>query len=141
MWRNAPMGFRFRRSFKLMPGIRINLSTSGVSTSLGTRGAWFTIGPRGTRTTVGIPGTGISYTEQSSAPRLGEPTSDRAPPLPTIRATVSRGETPSSPPSPSVDYRVDDPYESPASNIAVRVILLLAILCVIAAGVLMYPWR
>ena len=134
------MGFRFRRSFRLMPGIRINLSKSGVSTSLGTRGAWFTIGPRGTRATVGIPGTGISYTEQSSAPRLGGPTSDRAPALPTIRATVSGGAgdpNGSRPPSPSVDYRVDDPNESRASNIAVRVILALAALCLIAAVVLM----
>jgi hypothetical protein len=61
------MGFlRFRRSFRILPGVRLNLSKSGVSTSLGTRGAWFTIGPRGTRTTVGIPGTGISYTETAS---------------------------------------------------------------------------
>jgi len=60
------MGFRFRRSFRLMPGIRLNLSRSGVSTSIGRRGAWFTIGPRGARATVGIPGTGLSYTEQSA---------------------------------------------------------------------------
>src|SRR5437879_2047050 len=114
------MGFRFRRSFKLIPGIRINLSKTGVSTSLGTRGAWFTIGPRGTRATVGLPGTGISYTEQSSAPRLGG-------------TTISDVKTPSS----AVGNRVDDPYESPASNIAVRVILALAVLCLIATVVLM----
>jgi len=27
------MGFRFRRSFRVMPGLRMNVSTSGVSTS------------------------------------------------------------------------------------------------------------
>lgn len=58
------MGLRFRRSFRIIPGVRLNLSKSGVSTSIGRRGAWFTIGPRGTRSTIGIPGTGISYTEQ-----------------------------------------------------------------------------
>lgn len=58
--------FRFRRSVKLFPGVRLNLSRSGVSTSIGRPGAWFTIGPRGTRTTIGIPGTGLSYTEQST---------------------------------------------------------------------------
>lgn len=63
------MGFRFRRSFKVAPGLRLNLSKSGVSTSVGRRGLWFTIGTRGTRTTVGIPGTGLSYTEQSKLPR------------------------------------------------------------------------
>jgi hypothetical protein len=61
------MGFRFRRTMSLLPGIRVNISRSGVSTSIGTRGAWFTIGPKGTRTTVGIPGTGISYTSTSSS--------------------------------------------------------------------------
>jgi hypothetical protein len=61
------MGYlRFRRSLRLLPGVRVNLSKSGVSTSIGRRGLWFTVGPLGTRETVGIPGTGISYTEQQS---------------------------------------------------------------------------
>jgi len=57
------MGFRFRRTLRLIPGLRLNLSKSGVSASVGTRGAWLTFGRRGPRATVGIPGTGISYTE------------------------------------------------------------------------------
>ena len=61
------MGFRFFRRTKIAPGVRLNLSKSGVNTSVGRRGAWFTIGPRGTRETVGIPGTGISYTEEQRA--------------------------------------------------------------------------
>ena len=61
------MGFRFRRTVRLFPGFRLNLSKSGVSASVGTRGAWFTFGRNGTRTTVGLPGTGISYTTTSSA--------------------------------------------------------------------------
>lgn len=59
------MGFRFRRSFRLFPGLRLNLSRSGMSASVGRRGAWLTLGPRGARATVGIPGTGLSYSEQS----------------------------------------------------------------------------
>lgn len=51
---------RFRKSIKLAPGVRINLSGSGISTTLGGRGASLNIGKRGTRATVGIPGTGIS---------------------------------------------------------------------------------
>jgi hypothetical protein len=62
------MGFRFRRSIKLLPGIRLNVSKSGVSTSIGGRGAHINIGPRGTRGTVGIPGTGISYSERLDSP-------------------------------------------------------------------------
>ena len=61
------MGFRFHRSVRLLPGLRLNLSKSGVSASVGTRGAWLTFGRNGTRTTVGLPGTGISYTTTNSA--------------------------------------------------------------------------
>lgn len=58
------MGFRFRRSVKLFPGVRLNLGKRGASVSVGPRGAKLTIGPTGTRATIGIPGTGISYTEK-----------------------------------------------------------------------------
>ena len=64
------MGFRFRRSIKLFPGVRLNVSKSGVSTSIGARGATINIGPKGTRATVGLPGTGISYSEKLSAASL-----------------------------------------------------------------------
>jgi hypothetical protein len=61
------MGFRFRKSIKLFPGFRINLSKKGVSSvSIGQRGATLNVGEHGTRATVGIPGTGISYSEQVS---------------------------------------------------------------------------
>lgn len=60
------MGFRFRRTLKIAPGVHINLSKSGPSLSLGPRGAKYTIGPRGDRATVGIPGTGLSYTATGS---------------------------------------------------------------------------
>jgi hypothetical protein len=57
------MGFRFRRSVKIIPGVRLNFSKSGVSTTVGPRGAKVTFGHGRVRETVGIPGTGISYTE------------------------------------------------------------------------------
>src|SRR5687767_3652940 len=56
------MGFRFRKSVRLLPGVRLNFSTRGVSTSLGGRGATVNIGRKGARATLGIPGTGLSYT-------------------------------------------------------------------------------
>jgi hypothetical protein len=61
------MGFRFRRSVKLAPGIRLNLSKSGVTASIGRRGATLNISDKGTKATVGIPGTGISYSENLSS--------------------------------------------------------------------------
>ena len=55
------MGWRFRHSFKVIPGVRLNLSKSGLSASIG--GAPFTmnVGPRGVIGTASLPGTGISY--------------------------------------------------------------------------------
>jgi uncharacterized protein DUF4236 len=52
------MGWRFRRSVKILPGIRLNLSRSGISTSVGVRGAHVTVGHGKVRTTVGLPGSG-----------------------------------------------------------------------------------
>jgi hypothetical protein len=57
---------RFRRTIKLLPGVRLNFSKSGVSTSVGVRGAHVTLGHGQVRETVGLPGTGISYTEVHS---------------------------------------------------------------------------
>jgi len=61
------MGWRFRRSVKLLPGVRLNFSKSRVSTSIGGRGAHVTIGHGQVRETVGIPGTGISYSTVRSS--------------------------------------------------------------------------
>lgn len=57
------MGFRFRKSIRLLPGVRLNLSKSGVSTSIGRRGATVNLSERGARGTVGLPGTGLSYSQ------------------------------------------------------------------------------
>ncbi len=70
---HRPMGLRFQRRVRILPGVTINLSKSGVSTSLGTRGAHVTIGHGKVRETVGLPGTGVSYTQltpTSTSPRL-----------------------------------------------------------------------
>lgn len=58
------MGLRFRRCVKLAPGIRMNLSGSGVSWGLGPRGASIGIGRRGTYLNTGIPGTGLYSRER-----------------------------------------------------------------------------
>jgi uncharacterized protein YgiM (DUF1202 family) len=60
------MGFRFRKSIKLMPRVRLNLSKSGVSTSVGVPGSTVNFGPNGTRHTVGLPGSGLSFSTTSS---------------------------------------------------------------------------
>ena len=52
---------RFRHSIRLAPGIRLNFGKRGMSTSLGGRRARITVS-RNTRATVSTPDTGLSYT-------------------------------------------------------------------------------
>jgi uncharacterized protein DUF4236 len=56
------MGFRFPRSIRILPGLRLNIGKRRVSTSIGVRRAHVTFGKTGSRTTVGLPGSGRSYT-------------------------------------------------------------------------------
>jgi len=77
------MGFRLRRSVKLFPGVRINLSLSGVSATIGPRGTSVNIGPRGTYANLGLPGTGLSYRTRLDKPASGPGRDARLPtPLP-----------------------------------------------------------
>lgn len=55
------MALRFRQTFTLFPGVRINIGKRGISTSIGNPGASVNIGRRGVRAKVGAPGTGLSY--------------------------------------------------------------------------------
>ncbi|MEY2484191.1 MAG: hypothetical protein QOK24_2719 [Verrucomicrobiota bacterium] len=59
--------FRFRRSVKILPGVRWNINKGGSSFTFGGRGYHYTVGNKGSRTTVGLPGTGISYTQIHSS--------------------------------------------------------------------------
>jgi hypothetical protein len=54
------MRFGFRKSIKILPGVRVNVGTSGVSTTIGGRGVSVNIGRRGTYLNAGLPGTGLS---------------------------------------------------------------------------------
>ena len=60
------MGLRFQGCVKLLPGVHLNLSLSGVGVSVGGRGAHIGVTARGQRyTSVGLPGTGLSWREYS----------------------------------------------------------------------------
>ncbi len=56
------MPFRFRRSLKIFPGVKVDLSKGGLSTSIGGKGFHMNVGRRGVLPTVSLPGTGMSYT-------------------------------------------------------------------------------
>lgn len=60
------MRLRARKSFKVAPGVRLNVGKRGVSTSVGRRGATVNVGRKGVRSTVSIPKTGLSYQTKRS---------------------------------------------------------------------------
>jgi hypothetical protein len=63
------MGWRFRKSFSPLPGVRLNFSPLGISTSVGAGPFRFYVGSQGAAVTTRIPGTGISYRQPLHAPR------------------------------------------------------------------------
>lgn len=60
------MAFRFRKSIKIIPGVRVNLSSKGASLNVGPRGSSFSIGKQGIYSNVSIPGMGISFRKKIS---------------------------------------------------------------------------
>lgn len=62
------MGWRFQKSIRIAPGLRLNLSRAGVGVSWGIPGFRVSTGPRGTWATASIPGTGLRYTERLDDP-------------------------------------------------------------------------
>ncbi|MCU4378848.1 DUF4236 domain-containing protein [Acinetobacter haemolyticus] len=58
------MGFNFRKSLKIAPGVKLNIGKKGISSvSVGKNGARVSAGKKGVRSTVGIPGSGLSYSK------------------------------------------------------------------------------
>ena len=56
------MPFRFRRSIRIVPGLRLNVGRRRLSASVGAPEGHVTAGAGGVRATATLPGTGISYT-------------------------------------------------------------------------------
>jgi len=64
------MGFRFQRRIKILRGLSINLSKSGVGFSAGVRGFHTGVDAKGRRyVSASIPKTGISWREYQKAKR------------------------------------------------------------------------
>lgn len=67
------MSWRFRRSFKIIPGLKLNLSKTGLSASIGAAPFTVNLGSRGLYGTASIPGTGISFRQRLSEESLSQP--------------------------------------------------------------------
>ncbi len=66
------MAWKFRKSFSIFKGLRLNVGKKGASLSIGGPGATMNISSKGTRTTLGLPGTGLSYTTTGQSAKASE---------------------------------------------------------------------
>lgn len=98
------MGWRFRKSFTVMPGVRLNVSRRGVSATVGAGPFSVNVGPRGAYANASIPGTGLSYRERLGSAggtagrdaRRSTPTLPSSPTAPSVLPTAAPeyGEVP-----------------------------------------------
>jgi hypothetical protein len=74
MRRGRFLGLWFQRRIRVLPGVHLNVSLSGVGVSVGGRGFHAGVTARGQRyVSAGLPGTGLSvrqYSLVNSSPRL-----------------------------------------------------------------------
>ena len=96
------MGWRFRKSFSPLPGVRLNFSPRGISTSVGAGPFRFYVGSQGAAVTTRIPGSGISYRQPINLPQTTTPQAPRAtprfpqsnvPPVPPAGAEIQSAST------------------------------------------------
>ncbi len=60
------MSFRFRKSVKIAPGVKLNFNKKSTGITFGGKGFHYTVNNKGKRTTsVGVPGTGLYYSNTS----------------------------------------------------------------------------
>ena len=70
------MGLRFRKSIKILPGVKLNLGKKSAGVSIGTNGARYSVNSSGRKTsTVGIPGTGLSYVKSGGGGKKSDKSS------------------------------------------------------------------
>lgn len=63
------MGLKFRKSFKVVPGVRVNVGKTRSSVSLGGKGVTTNVSKRGVKAIVSIPKTGLSYSTKTHSPK------------------------------------------------------------------------
>ena len=96
------MGIKFRKSFKIAPCVKRNLSKRGIGVSAGVKGARVSLNSKGRITkSFGIPGTGISYASSSkigaSKEKATKTSSAMSNPVSYIAENTSADNTPTPP--------------------------------------------
>lgn len=83
------MGFRFRKSFKIGKGVKLNVGKKSVGISAGGKRGGVSMNSRsGTRARVSIPGTGLSYSTKLSGGKRRQSTFSNNKGTATSRETV-----------------------------------------------------
>jgi hypothetical protein len=67
------VSWRFRKSFKVIPGVKLNLTNRGLSATFGAAAFSVNVGPRGVYRNVSIPGTGIWDRQRIGGPQSPSP--------------------------------------------------------------------
>lgn len=90
------MGFRFHKSVKIAPGLRLNFNKKSTSVSIGGKGARYTASSNGRKTaTAGLPGTGLSYSvTKTSGKRTSKPPKEKSHWLSGRKKRVASGPLP-----------------------------------------------
>src|ERR1022692_2314160 len=96
------MSWRFRKTFRVLPGVKLNLTARGLSATLGASPFSVNVGPRGVYQNVSIPGTGIWDRQRRDFPssqpsRTEPPVTDPATASPTVPFVPSSTPVSSSP--------------------------------------------
>lgn len=114
------MGLRFRKSVKIAPGVRLNISKKSVGISAGVKGYRKSINSNGRVTTsIGVPGTGVSYVKTENLKSKKKKTvSSRV--SSTAAAASSSASSPAAAPAPAkVQKAAAQPKEKPPKTTAV----------------------
>ena len=74
------MGWRYHRSVRLLPGLRLNLGLRGMSLTAGVPGLSVNVGPRGVYRNLGLPGSGFSRRDRLDRPSRSAPAPLPVPP-------------------------------------------------------------
>jgi hypothetical protein len=68
------MALRFRKTFSLIPGIKLNIGKKSASVRVGVKGFGYTTGTAGQTVSASVPGTGLSVSHRfKSAARTAAP--------------------------------------------------------------------
>lgn len=114
------MGLRFRKSVKIAPCVRLNISKKSVGISAGVKGYRKSINSSGRVTTsIGVPGTGVSYVKTENLKSKKKKTvSSRV--SSTAAAASSSASSPAAAPAPAkVQKAAAQPKEKPPKTTAV----------------------